>query len=52
MCDCKFCTDLRNIEPASYISMAGGDPDWLLDAKIKNNLYIIIGRMESNILLL
>lgn len=33
--ECKFCTDLRNIEPASYISMSGGDPDWLLDAKNK-----------------
>ena len=33
MSDCKFCTDLRNIEPASYISASGGDPDWLLEAK-------------------
>ena len=33
MSECKFCTDLRNIEPASYISASGGDPDWLIDAK-------------------
>ena len=33
MTDCKFCTDLRNIEPASYISASGGDPDWILEAK-------------------
>lgn len=33
MSECKFCTDLRNIEPASYISASGGDPDWLIEAK-------------------
>lgn len=37
---CDFCTDLRNIEPASYISCSNGDPDWLIDAK-KNKQFII-----------
>lgn len=32
---CKFCTDLRNIEPARYISCSDGDPDWLIEAKKK-----------------
>ena len=31
---CKYCEDLRYIEPAKYIGMSGGDdPDWLKKAK-------------------
>lgn len=32
---CNFCTDLRNIEPASYIGCSDGDPEWLIEAKKK-----------------
>lgn len=31
---CHWCKDLRNVEPAKYISVAGeSDPDWLIEAK-------------------
>ena len=34
---CDFCDDLRNVEPARYISMSdGNDPDWLKEAKEKH----------------
>lgn len=35
--ECDFCSDMRNIEPAKYISAANGeDPEWLVDAKKKH----------------
>lgn len=31
---CKYCEDLRYIQPAKYVSLSGGeDPDWLKQAK-------------------
>lgn len=40
MNECDFCTDLRNIEPAAYISCSYGDPEWLIEAK-KNKQFIM-----------
>lgn len=42
-CECGFCNDLRNIEPAKYIG--GGDEElqkFLKEADNKNNLSIIL----------
>lgn len=43
---CEWCSDLRNVEPAKYISACGEDPDWLVQAK-KNKLFLSFERNDD-----